>query len=59
MIDSWCCNVICILSFRAGSKVVFLPSQRDVCHHFVYPQPPLEISELQNERSDKVKEVTE
>jgi len=49
-------NLILASALRAGSKVVFLPSQRDVCHHFVYPQPPLEISELQNERSDKVKE---
>ena len=51
--DSRC---LCFL-FRAGSKVVFVPSQRDVHHHFVYPQPPFEIPDLQNE--NKSKEVTD
>lgn len=26
--------------FRTGCKLVFIPSQRDVHHHYIYPQPP-------------------
>ena len=48
--------VIDVLHFSAGSKVVFAPSHRDVHHHFIYPQPPLEIPESQNE---KLKEVSD
>ncbi|NWZ02510.1 DPOA2 polymerase, partial [Loxia curvirostra] len=33
----------------AGSQLVLVPSLRDVCHDFVYPQPPFPFSDLPRE----------
>ncbi|NXD46181.1 DPOA2 polymerase, partial [Copsychus sechellarum] len=33
----------------AGCQLVLVPSLRDVCHDFVYPQPPFALPELPKE----------
>eukprot|EP00795_Rhopilema_esculentum_P003065 gene3065-1350_t len=35
-------DLITSSAMSVGSKVVFVPSQRDAHHHYVYPQPPFE-----------------
>uniref|UniRef100_A0AAY4E243 DNA polymerase alpha subunit B n=1 Tax=Denticeps clupeoides TaxID=299321 RepID=A0AAY4E243_9TELE len=40
-----------------GSKLVFVPSQRDVHHHYVYPQPPFTIPDLS--KKDRVTLVSD
>lgn len=38
------CSVLSFLS--SGTQLVFVPSQRDVHHDFVFPQPPFHPSHL-------------
>ncbi|KAL6459154.1 hypothetical protein MHYP_G00326260 [Metynnis hypsauchen] len=38
-----------------GCKLVFIPSQRDVHHHYIYPQPPFTLPDL---KKDDVQRVT-
>eukprot|EP00112_Aurelia_sp_Birch-Aquarium-sp1_P011868 Seg2494.2 transcript_id=Seg2494.2/GoldUCD/mRNA.D3Y31 product="DNA polymerase alpha subunit B" protein_id=Seg2494.2/GoldUCD/D3Y31 len=35
-------TMIMTTAISSGTRVIFVPSQRDVFHHFVYPQPPFE-----------------
>lgn len=34
-----------------GCRLVFVPSQRDVHHHFIYPQPPFTLPTLSKDRA--------
>lgn len=34
------CNMVTSTIKSLGTEVIFIPSQRDICHHCVYPQPP-------------------
>ncbi|XP_039974908.1 DNA polymerase alpha subunit B [Xiphias gladius] len=37
-----------------GCRLVFVPSQRDVHHHFIYPQPPFTLPTLSKDRAQCV-----
>ncbi|XP_062332959.1 DNA polymerase alpha subunit B [Osmerus eperlanus] len=37
-----------------GCRLVFVPSQRDVHHHFIYPQPPFSLPDLKKEDAERV-----
>ncbi|KAM8793752.1 DNA polymerase alpha subunit B [Eudromia elegans] len=43
----------------AGSRLVFVPSQRDVHHDYVYPQPPFSYTELPKEDKPRVHFVSD
>ncbi|NXA57174.1 DPOA2 polymerase, partial [Nothocercus julius] len=43
----------------AGSQLVFVPSQRDVHHDYVYPQPPFSYAELPKEDKPRVHFVSD
>lgn len=34
--------------------MVFVPSQRDVHHHFIYPQPPFTLPDLSKDDAERV-----
>uniref|UniRef100_A0A671QTW9 DNA polymerase alpha subunit B n=1 Tax=Sinocyclocheilus anshuiensis TaxID=1608454 RepID=A0A671QTW9_9TELE len=38
----------------SGCRLVFVPSQRDVHHHYIYPQPPFNLSSLSKDDSARV-----
>uniref|UniRef100_A0A673KPE6 DNA polymerase alpha subunit B n=1 Tax=Sinocyclocheilus rhinocerous TaxID=307959 RepID=A0A673KPE6_9TELE len=38
----------------SGCRLVFVPSQRDVHHHYIYPQPPFNLSNLSKDDSARV-----
>uniref|UniRef100_A0A671PL78 DNA polymerase alpha subunit B n=1 Tax=Sinocyclocheilus anshuiensis TaxID=1608454 RepID=A0A671PL78_9TELE len=38
----------------SGCRLVFVPSQRDVHHHYIYPQPPFNLSDLSKDDSARV-----
>uniref|UniRef100_A0A673MVT4 DNA polymerase alpha subunit B n=1 Tax=Sinocyclocheilus rhinocerous TaxID=307959 RepID=A0A673MVT4_9TELE len=38
----------------SGCRLVFVPSQRDVHHHYIYPQPPFNLSNLSKDDSAQV-----
>uniref|UniRef100_A0A672KSU4 DNA polymerase alpha subunit B n=1 Tax=Sinocyclocheilus grahami TaxID=75366 RepID=A0A672KSU4_SINGR len=38
----------------SGCRLVFVPSQRDVHHHYIYPQPPFNLSNLSKDDSERV-----
>ncbi|MFT7814588.1 DNA polymerase alpha subunit B [Arapaima gigas] len=42
-----------------GCHLVFIPSQRDVHHHFVYPQPPFTVPNLSKEDLERVSLVSD
>ncbi|XP_037833291.1 DNA polymerase alpha subunit B isoform X2 [Kryptolebias marmoratus] len=49
----------CIESIVDGTKnvgchLVFVPSQRDVHHHFIYPQPPFTLPNLAKDQAQRV-----
>ncbi|KAF3693966.1 DNA polymerase alpha subunit B DNA polymerase alpha 70 kDa subunit [Channa argus] len=49
----------CIESIVNGTKsvdcrLVFVPSQRDINHHFIYPQPPFTLSNLSKDQAQRV-----
>ncbi|KAK2849043.1 hypothetical protein Q5P01_008877 [Channa striata] len=37
-----------------GCRLVFVPSQRDIHHHFIYPQPPFTLSSLSKDQAQRV-----
>lgn len=37
-----------------GCRLVFVPSQRDIHHHFIYPQPPFTLPELGKDQAQRV-----
>ncbi|XP_029962856.1 DNA polymerase alpha subunit B [Salarias fasciatus] len=37
-----------------GCHLVFVPSQRDVHHHFIYPQPPFTLPNLSKDQAQRV-----
>ncbi|XP_034399416.1 DNA polymerase alpha subunit B [Cyclopterus lumpus] len=49
----------CIKSIVDGTKsvgchLVFVPSQRDIHHHFIYPQPPFTLPSLSKDQAQRV-----
>uniref|UniRef100_A0A8C1I529 DNA polymerase alpha subunit B n=1 Tax=Cyprinus carpio carpio TaxID=630221 RepID=A0A8C1I529_CYPCA len=38
----------------SGCRLVFVPSQRDVHHHYIYPQPPFSLTNLSKDDSARV-----
>ncbi|RXN34576.1 DNA polymerase alpha subunit B [Labeo rohita] len=38
----------------SGCRLVFVPSQRDVHHHYIYPQPPFNLTSLSKDDSARV-----
>lgn len=49
----WCGadQVSCILISSVGCHLVFVPSQRDICHHLIYPQPPFTLPNLSKDEA--------
>lgn len=37
-----------------GCQLVFVPSQRDINHHFIYPQPPFTLPQLSKDQAQRV-----
>ncbi|XP_030595966.1 DNA polymerase alpha subunit B [Archocentrus centrarchus] len=37
-----------------GCRLVFVPSQRDINHHFIYPQPPFTLPQLSKDQAQRV-----
>eukprot|EP00064_Thunnus_orientalis_P012307 superscaffoldBa00001873_g12342 len=37
-----------------GCRLVFVPSQRDINHHFIYPQPPFTVPNLSKDQAQRV-----
>uniref|UniRef100_A0A8B9KVU6 DNA polymerase alpha subunit B n=1 Tax=Astyanax mexicanus TaxID=7994 RepID=A0A8B9KVU6_ASTMX len=49
------CLQLQYLLYVTGCKLVLIPSQRDVHHHYIYPQPPFTLPDL---KKDDVQRVT-
>ncbi|KAM3867136.1 DNA polymerase alpha subunit B [Diretmus argenteus] len=46
---SRCVTTIVESTKSVGCQLVFVPSQRDVHHHFIYPQPPFTLPDLKDQ----------
>ncbi|XP_068451500.1 DNA polymerase alpha subunit B [Clinocottus analis] len=53
-IFSGCIESIVDGTKSVGCRLVFVPSQRDIHHHFIYPQPPFTLPKLSKDQAQRV-----